>query len=207
MRQLKPLVLAVMVALPLEAQTAVLTFTDRTAWQAALSGPISTETFDNVITHADVITFDNGVTSTASPAGSILGNSVSSGVFNGYVDSGALQFIPDFLTFDFGGPITAFGADFEVLDPGETTLNIGSLTFFASLHSTIGGPDGFFGLVSDTAFSDIVLYNPGGGDGGDSFTMDNMSTVSATVPEPTMLALFGLSLASLGIVLRRRKTR
>lgn len=204
MRQLKPLVLAVMVALPLEAQTAVLTFTDRTAWQAVLSGPISTETFDNDITHADVITFDNGVTSTASPAGSVFGNLVSSGEFNGSVDSANSPLTPDFLTFDFGGPIIAFGADFGLLDPLETTLNIGSLTFFASLHSRIGGPDGFFGLVSDTAFSDVVLYNLGGND---FFTMDNMSTVSATVPEPTTLALFGLSLAGLGMVLRHRKTR
>jgi hypothetical protein len=201
LRLLNPMVLAVMVVLPLELQAAVLTFTDRTAWEAAVSGTISTETFDNDIAHADVITFDNGVTSTATPSGSSTGNSVSSGVFNGRVDSANMLPNPGFLTFDFGGLITGFGADFEDLDEGETTLNIGSLTFFAGLYSSIGGPDGFFGLVSDTAFSDIVLYSIGGDD---IFLMDNMSTVSATVPEPATLALFGF--AALGVAARRRKT-
>ncbi|MDV7393067.1 PEP-CTERM sorting domain-containing protein, partial [Arthrospira platensis SPKY1] len=67
---------------------------------------------------------------------------------------------------------------------------------------------GFFGLVSDTAFTTVTLQQVARGGVLDDMSMDNVRfsplSTPTPVPEPTSLALLGLGLAGLGFLRRRR---
>jgi len=187
------------------ANAALITvYTDRTTWESALAGAvISTETFSTPIAAADVIALDNGIVSTANPT-SFSYNRVSGGVFGGYACSvtACNSFAPDDIGWALPSAVNAIGGDFfGVNSSGGVTIDIDSLGYSgAAIFDSLGGSNGFYGLISDTQFSNIAFRCAG--NCGDAYSIDNFS--SASVPEPTSLLLLGIGLAGLGFARKRR---
>jgi hypothetical protein len=120
------------------------------------------------------------------------------------------------VTFNQPGGIAAFG--FYGIDigdfGGQLTLALSNGTT-QTVNNTVGGngsTDGsvlFYGLIAQNATEQFtsVAFNTTTG-GGDVFAFDNFTIGSQEqvrpVPEPASLALFGIGLAGLGFVRRRR---
>jgi len=184
-------------------------FTDRVAWESALTGtPIITETFSNPIAAADIITLDSGIVSTAIPSG--LGsvyNSVSVGRYQGYtcLDSSPCPGNPP-TEYDWALPFAtnAIGGDFFELNSfNGLKIDIDSLGFIGTnIANTIGGKDGFYGLISDTLFDNIAFRCAADGCG-DQYSIDDFSV--AAVPVPAAVWLFGTALIGFIGFSKRRK--
>ncbi|GCA78186.1 PEP-CTERM sorting domain-containing protein [Microcystis aeruginosa] len=187
------------------------TFTNRTAWQAAvdaIAGSVTTtDTFTNNIASAQTITLDSGIVSANSfpPAVAYGDNSVDGGLFNNATDgdaSGASATI----TWTFPSPVFAFGADFKRTAAGGLNLTgnfdgTGNQTLL--VNDSIGGPDGFLGIIGNANFSSIVFGN--NTTFFDSFQIDSASfasvaSVPVAVPEPGMIT--GLVFLGGGLVVR-----
>lgn len=181
--------------------SAVTIYTNRTAWEAALSGRlIVTDTFSNPISSAQTITFDSGIVSTNSgPAvlpNTFKNNSVSEVVPGTNVYDNATQAgsgtASNTVTWLFPTAVTAFGADFFGAGANRLSLNgdfDGTGLQSLIVNTTIGGSDGFLGVIGTTSFTSIILGNPL--TQVDSFSIDNASFA----PVPSPLPLLGASLA------------
>lgn len=169
-------------------------YTDRASWIAALTGaPIITDTFSNIISSAQSITLDSGIISTNSSPPmlpNMFNNNSVSVVSPGAYDN-ATQAITgsasDNVTWLFPTAITAFGADFIGAGGGRLTLNgdfdgtgLQSLT----VNATIGGADGFLGVIGSTTFTSVVLSNPS--TQVDAFSIDNASFAPVPGPLPVL---------------------
>lgn len=203
MRPLSMLGLLVTLLAPgLDASAALVSFTSRAAWEAALPGTAvqQNEDFDYIIADADSITFDSGVVSAGvNPSGDarnrVTGSRYAATVnidgTNGY----------DTITWTFPGPVIAFGADWfttNTLD-GATVSLAGSTFFFGDFLGSPG--DGFLGFVNDTPFASVT-FSTNGGTGNEFFQADDLTFV--VVGEPAGIALFVLG-AALAPVARRRQ--
>ena len=187
------------------AEAAVITYTDRTAWQTALTGlgwsATPQEQFNTPIPNADSITFANGVVSQGSPTsaeftnevGTVLGNGTYIG-FTGY----GLSDVYNQITWTF--PSTrGFGADW-VYDEGVLQVTIaGQIINFGT---ALGGSSGFLGFISDTPFTSAA-FNQVGVTGTVGFRADNLSYAQfnggdpAVVPTPALLpGLIGMGIAA-----------
>ncbi|NJP09344.1 MAG: PEP-CTERM sorting domain-containing protein [Leptolyngbyaceae cyanobacterium RU_5_1] len=206
---------ASLAALDPSSAQAFITYTNRDAFKAAVSGfPITTETFDLDIDNAPTITFASGVVSTGEH-GAII-NQVTSGQYIGDVDTSGE--IPDRfgqIRFQFPTAIAAFGADFlEVTTTSGLTMSgnfDGTGTQTISFKTLLGFPGtGFLGIVGTAPFSEIIFQEEGLLPGNEAFVIDNLviaedPTVSAAaVPEPFTI-LGSLAAIGGGIVLRRRQ--
>ena len=97
----------------------------------------------------------------------------------------------------------AFGADF--ISAGENRLNLtgnfdGTGDQTIVVNNTIGGPDGFLGVVGMAKFDSIIFSNAS--TTVDSFSIDN---ASFAVPEPSTVVLF--LVGGLGLLSSRRVKR
>lgn len=122
------------------------------------------------------------------------------------------------IVFTFDAPTYAFGFDWRNTDPTDSyklvvlgeDLGAGNTEVpWPRPRSLPGSPSqasGFFGLVSDTAFTTITLQQVARGGVLNDMSMDNvrLTQTSSSVPEPASLALLGLGLAGLGFARRRR---
>jgi hypothetical protein len=189
-------------------------FTDRTAWQAAvdaIAGSVTTtDTFRNRISRAQTITLDSGIVSVNSfpPAVGLSGeNSVFVSSFFNATDgdaSGASETI----TWTFPSSVFAFGADFGGTDFDGLTLTgnfdgTGNQTLI--VNNTIGGEDGFLGIIGNANFSSIIFGN--NTIQVDFFSIRNayFASVAAAVPEPSTIT--GLMFLGGGLVARRLAKR
>ncbi len=169
-------------------------YTDRTAFEAALSGPITTHDF-NAGAPA------SGVT--------ITGDDVdfSGGVLNDRIDQGSN---PDTL-FSFDGPILGFGGDWDLAGPGGqgtgisiTTMNGGSFVVTEEVPRTL--ENDFWGFISDMEFSSLSFFEGSQASGVETYTLDNLTTGGVSpVPLPAGLPLLLVGLGGLA-ALRRKKS-
>jgi len=183
-------------------------YTNRTAWEAALatnpSYKITTDTFSNTISSAQSITLDSGIVSTNSapptlPNPPFNNNSVSivnSGVYDNA--SGTLTGASDTITWQFPATVLAFGADFSRIDELTLTGNFdGTGDQTISINPTIGGENGFLGIIGTAEFSSVIFAN--NTTAVDSFSIDNAS-FATKVPEPNAVVAFAILGGSLLLI-------
>jgi hypothetical protein len=171
------------------ATAATTIYTSQSAFLAALSSS-TVEDFSDT-------TYVPGLTIT-----STYGGTAGSGVFNDQVDG----FTGYTTTFDLASGIYAFGFNLD-----ETPNDFGAginltLTPGGLLPVTLSGyTGGFFGFISDTAFTSVLFSAPG--QGVETYSLDNLtfSSAVAAVPEPAawLMMIFGFGVA--GGAVRRRK--
>ncbi|MBD2290320.1 PEP-CTERM sorting domain-containing protein [Microcystis wesenbergii FACHB-1317] len=180
-------------------------YTNRTAWEAALatnpSYKITTDTFSNTISSAQSITLDSGIVSTNSappilPNPPFNNNSVNSGVYDNA--SGTLPGASDTITWQFPATVLAFGADFSRIDELTLTGNFdGTGDQTISINPTIGGENGFLGIIGTAEFSSVIFAN--NTTDVDSFSIDNAS-FATKVPEPNAVVAFAILGGSLFLI-------
>lgn len=125
---------------------------------------------------------------------------------------------PDIL-FTFDAPIFALAFDWRNTDPTDSYKLVVLGQDFGAGHAEVPWPrprslpgspsqaSGFFGLISDTAFTTVTLQHVAKGGVLNDMSMDNVRFSQfdspAPIPEPGTLALLGIGLAGL-VLLRRR---
>jgi hypothetical protein len=183
-----------LVLAPSTSSAGVVSYEARDEWEAALVGPIYTETFDSVPPQR----IDSGVGGTIAtpmfdiflPPGMVHGAFVGDGLhgngtpgFRGdlYV-SGAQVF--EYNEFRFDVPIYAFGLDVGYVEDG-----------FPGILVSVGGDEfrltqagSFFGAIAETPFTSVVFRN--GGSAPRIYDVDNVSI--APIPEPSAWVLLAV---------------
>ena len=105
-------------------------------------------------------------------------------------------------TFSFSPTIFAFGGNWDMTPygPGTGIAVYADGNFVGEIANTDNGQ--FWGFTSTTDFTNVALKAGSGTSSPyyqETFTLDNMVyNSSATVPEPTLLLLFGAGLLGLG---------
>lgn len=180
---------------------ALVAYTDRASWLAAVSVlSTTTEDFNSMALGAvgPATVFPSGISlSTASDIRTFAFGAIG----QGRALDGTNQII------NLPGGVLAFGFDYADVDLGGANVLIGS--FVGALPMTGDAdtgvtPDdfGFYGVVA-TSVADI----PGGTFSfqGEGFTLDNLSfATAATVPEPPVSGLLAVSLIAMLAAKRRR---
>jgi hypothetical protein len=187
-------------------------FTDRVTFQAA-AGTLVTESLD---------TFTTGGNSTAQPTGVTL---TGGGGAGGFDTSGSVIFISEgttslqlddwnagaTMTFDFAGPVVAFGVDFlDNSGPFDMDLIVNGVSsnFFSNQdQSMIGNGPLFLGVIDPASFAQALIASNSNNSGVnfDFIQFEEASEGGTAVPEPGALALFGIGLVGLRVMRRRRK--
>jgi len=199
----------------MSAADAFMVFTNRTAWETAIAGnPIITDTFSTVIPSAQTINLVSGIVSTNSAditlPNAFNNNSTSVDTVGQYANATqALGAEPpphtasDNITWTFPQPTFAFGADFFSAGDGRLTLEgnfDGTGTQILTVFNSIGGSNGFLGVVGNANFDSIIFSN--NITTVDGFFVDNASFV---VPEP--FTILGSSTAVILGALFKRKVK
>lgn len=171
---------------PSISSAGVVAYDTRTDWEAAVLGPIYTETFESVppqrISDGVGGTIPTPMFDIFLPAGMVHGAFVGGGRFRGELHVSDAQ-VFEYDEFRFAVPIRAFGLDVGYVEDGFP----GILVSVAGDEFRLTEAGSFFGAISDTAFTSVVFRN--GGSAPRIYDVDNVSL--APIPEPE----FGLLLA------------
>lgn len=180
------------VVLSSTAQASYITFSDRAAWEAAVNGSFSEETFSSASTTGFSI--------------EEVGSGHSSGISDGvYHDRSVLD--TTYTNYHFDTLITAFGANWDLVPGGAgqgLQLFAGGELVTPQIANTYTG--GFFGLVSTTAFNLVSVHSGSFNGLAETHNVDNVVFTSA-VPEPASTALMLAGLGLMGAVVRRRRAQ
>lgn len=211
---LTPVVVLLSACASLGVQTFVAIDFDRSAWEAAAAGTITTDTFSSEIAQSDTLNLDSGVTSQASGAIGSPNHRVTLGQFDlllrpsSSVSDGYVSVVLTFPTeiYAWGADFFSIGGSREVGPTGDFdsgTQHYILRDLFTAENGGAALDQGFFGIVSDTPFTQIILEATGTSTN-DSFKVDNMSF--AAVPEPSGFLLTSLGLGLLPLVRSRRRS-
>lgn len=210
------------------AEAAIVTYTDRAAWLAAIGGATGAENFNGFVADVDFdgssVALASGMTlGTLAPVGELnvirtppqapmTVNNIDGTAYASMLPGGPAPGVFPFVSF--GASIAAFGADFRDLndDAERTALQLfdgGAL--LATLEPTV---EDFlslrfwgFAATGGESITEIRFVSLGPID---AFGMDNIEIAtsireSRDVPEPASVALLGLGLCSIGLLARRRR--
>lgn len=192
---------ALLAASPASAATTI--YTDQSAFLAALQG-ITTEDFNDA-------TLIPGLSITSS-VGEVNGASGPGTFFDRLVLGSQTT------EFQFASPVNGFGGNFDLSPNGQGvgisfTLNPGGPVGTEVSSAIYTGQ--FWGLISDTAFSSILLQGGSQGGAAETYTLDNLTTgtLSASTlpegvgaaPEPGTWAMMLVGFGLVGASLRRSK--
>lgn len=172
------------------ANAAFTNYTDLTSWSAAAAAPASVETFDDALT--------DGFTVTTQGAGHSF--SVASGRMNDRVTRTGVTST----TFTFDTAITSFAANWD-LTPGGAGQGLQILVDGALAGTVLNNYNGgFYGFVSDTAFTSLTILAGQQGGSAETYSLDN-ARFAAAVPEAESMALLLAGLGVVGFTARRRQ--
>ncbi|SIN68091.1 PEP-CTERM protein-sorting domain-containing protein [Parasphingorhabdus marina DSM 22363] len=190
--------------LPATANAAVTIFTDETAFDAA-AGPTMLEDFNAFVaetrfdlaplvigdqTFSQVGSSNNPSQNYVGPFGTGFDVNGTPSVSGRISDGGSI-----FITF--ANAITSWGATFNEINDG-----VARSTLFVA-GEEIAPADGFFGFVSDTAFTSLEIRALAGRD--DGFAFDDVKFGAAAVPEPATWAFMILGFGAIGGAMRRQR--
>ncbi|MEX5729670.1 hypothetical protein Ga0609869_003023 [Rhodovulum iodosum] len=193
---------------------AVVGYTSEAAWLAAAGGGLSFEGFDGIASDTSFAGAPLDVGDfTISYTGSISGGSFNyidtlppsspnnlfaSNAMIGGVNEG------ETVTLTFDSAITSFGASFAALNDNadRSVFEVGGSTL--QLAQNTGLVIEFFGVVSDTPFTEFTLRGLAASEG---YGMDNVryGVEQTVVPLPASALLLGSGLALVGGLSRRRR--
>jgi hypothetical protein len=180
-----------LVALLLLATTAgaFTVYTDKTAWEAAISGPFLTEDFEDT-------TLNPGISYTGSESANI-----SNGFFHDVLAVESAN--APRTTWFFTPQITAYGGNWTLGGPGgggsSLQVYVEDVSYVGTIVNDYNGE--FWGFIADPPFTSVLLIG-GSGTNQQNYKLDNM--VYTMVPVPGSLWLMGAGLV--GLLFRRRKT-
>lgn len=176
-------------------------YTDKSAWLAAVGGGYAQESFGDSFLNSDL--------GTSSSTGSVSGN----GVWSDRLRRGGTE-----TRFQFTEPVRGFGGQWD-LTPGGPGQGISVEPVFAGgralaleIPRTASGQ--FYGIVSDTSFSAVVLKAGTQQGVAETFRLDNVvyglragvPPGASVAPEPGSLALLATgAIGLLGYGWRRRR--
>lgn len=208
--------------IPLVSNAAVISYTDRTAFEAVTNIDY-TEDFESLLSlgasssaFSGPITFASGLT--ASSASNLLFSVASGHSTNPTTAIGGNEPKTDSLNFDLGGDYFAFGGDFfqnddggaQLANPTQYSFSFYNNNFLVESITAMIAPNGgsFAGFVSDITFdyveilsTPIDLYEIA-----DNITVGGYASISEpmSIPEPFSLTLLGLGLAGIGFSRKKK---
>jgi hypothetical protein len=200
MRSLLSMVAVVTLLVPsaaAPAEAAIVTYPDRAAWEAAVSGfaEVDFDGFPGQPVSYDGATVDVGPFSLTGDDG--LGYmSIEGDRAWGYVCG--MCPTPFGYSIDFDAPILAFGADYGAVDIYGLSFDVEG----EEVQGPLPGENGFFGFVSTTPFTSIRVFGRN-----EVHEFDNVVFASAptAIPTPAALSSLGISLVALAATRRRRR--
>jgi hypothetical protein len=194
------------VAAPHAAAAPVLTvYTDRAAWEAAVSGTFVEENLNAFnpgvsyeLAPLDVGDFTISVSGDTFPGWHQVGPNNTVNDVNGTAQLNAITVLNGRTTLSFDFPVWAFGAHWAgISDSRVTSIDVdGTVLPLPNLNQA------FYGFTSSAPFSSLFLSLTTGGP--DGFGMDDVVYSRSAIPEPATLALVGLGLAALALRRRNR---
>ena len=187
------------------ANAATVMYTDRTAFQSAVSG-LNDETFETVFSSG--LTVDFGAFSATASTGGIFSTTNATWVSEGgrafYAFDGTRpSSIGNIVKFQFDVPITSFGIDINNHSSSMLTVrNNGSLL---TTDLTTGQSNLFVGFTDTVSFSEVeIFWNNNQNAVGFDYMQYSSSPV---VPVPAAFWLFGSGLIGLVGVARKQGTQ
>jgi hypothetical protein len=205
--------MAVIFIAQVKTQAALVRFTDRALWEAAVVGP-ATEDFNSSTKQSFALgsnvveAFDFQFTGDA--FGGVRDEPLSDTVDGSNFLEGGDD--PDMtMSMVFSSPVKAFFADFANVNTASgLNIVVDSMSYnlptefggTVTPSGIVGGNDGSFGVVSDDSSFSLVEFVSAN----QAFSMDNISTATVVaIPEPASLALVSIPAWAAALAARRRR--